>query len=363
MKWLTRIVLTLVVVAILGAIGFRIFQKQILWRMFDRGVELNLTSDFAEDLPDGLHVFMCGTGSPMPDNKRAGACLGVLAGEQAFIFDTGSGAIRKLSRMGFPMGKMQSAFLTHLHSDHIDGLGEMLLMAWIGTNGFRNEPLPVYGPVGTEKVLAGFNSAYELDRGYRIAHHGAEIANFDGYGGRAIEIELPIGPSSSKVVYDKNGVKISAIKVNHAPIEPAFGYRIDYRDRSVSFSGDTVYHPGFVAASKDVDVMFHEALDPEMVSRIAESLEASGRDITAKLMHDILDYHASPEDAARAAAKADASELVYYHLVPPLPSRILNTIWLGEARKEFKGKITVGEDGMLVSLPAGSDQISYSRRF
>lgn len=360
-RWL-RIALGLLAAALLGFVGLLGFREPITWRLYDAVVERGVTVDPIRELPDGLHVYLCGTGSPMPESQRAGSCVGVLAGNQGFVFDTGSGSIRKLGRMGFPMGALKGAFLTHLHSDHIDGLGELLLMAWIGQHDFRSEPLPVTGPEGTAAVVNGFNTAYSLDRGYRIAHHG-DVANPAGYGGRPVENALPAGPSAQKVVHDDAGVTITAIRVDHSPIEPAFGYRVDYKGRSISLSGDTVFHPGFVAASEGVDVMFHEALDPEMVERLAVSMQKIGRTTTAKLLFDIMDYHATPEDAARAASEAGAGELVFYHIAPPLPARALNDIWLGDAEDLFSGRITVGEDGTLISLPAGGDRIIHSRGF
>lgn len=353
----------LVILTVIGFIGFRVFQDAIMWRIFDRAMEARFSSDPASDQADGLHVYMCGTGSPAPDHKRAATCIGVVAGDQAFIFDSGSGGIRKLTRMQFPMGQMQAAFITHLHSDHIDGLGEMMLMAWIGDSAFRSERLPIFGPRGTEHVVQAFNSAYEFDRSYRVAHHSAAGATPSGYGGTPQDVVLPAGPSAKKVIYQNEDVIITAIRVSHAPIEPAFGYRVDYKDRSISISGDTIYHPGFVAASKGVDVMFHEAEDPEMINRMAAALETSGRDVTAEVLTDTLDYHATPEDAAKAAAEAEAAELIYYHIMPPLPSPALYSIWIGDADKAFDGKITVGEDGMLISLPAESDKIIKTRAF
>lgn len=351
------------VLLITGVVGFRVFQEPIMWAVFNRGLDARFGPDSAPELPDGLHVYMCGTGSPMPDNLRAAACIGVVAGDKAFIFDAGSGGIRKLTRMQFPMDQMEAAFVTHLHSDHIDGLGEMMLMSWIGTNGFRTEPLPVFGPLGTEQVVESFNAAYVFDRGFRVAHHGADIAIPSGYGGTPTDVILPAGPSAKQIIFQDGDVTITAIRVSHAPIEPAFGYRIDYKDRAISISGDTIYHPGFVSASKGVDIMFHEALDPEMVDRMRVAAEAAGRDVTAKLLFDIIDYHATPEDAARAAAEADASELIYYHVVPPLPTPALYSIWLGDADKEFAGKITVGEDGMVISMPSGTDKITKTTAF
>ena len=287
-------------------------------RAFDRALDQNLGIDKSLALGDGINAYVCGSGSPMPDADRAGPCIAVLAGNQAFVFDSGSGSIRKLMRMGFPMDKIQVAFLTHLHSDHIDGLGELMLQAWIA--GSRSTPLPVYGPAGTDQVIAGFRQAYTTDEGFRVRHHGEKIANPAGYGGAAQIINLPDG-TDSQVVYEKDGVKISVIRVNHAPVAPAFGYRIDYKGRAMTLSGDTVYAPSFVTASKGADLMFHDAMNKDMVAAMGKKLAERGRAQTAQIMTDIQDYHASPEDAARAAREAGVSTLVLYHMSRRYPPR------------------------------------------
>ncbi|MEL7545771.1 MAG: MBL fold metallo-hydrolase [Pseudomonadota bacterium] len=361
MSWTVRVLIGVAVLIAVAFVAFNMFRVQLVERAYLAAVDRQTAIDPLSELEDGLHVYVCGSGSPMASPSRAGPCVGVLAGDQAFIFDAGAGGIRKLMAMQFPVAKLEGAYLTHLHSDHIDGLGELMLQAWIA--GTRAEPLPISGPIGTEKVVTAFTSAYEIDKGYRIAHHGTVVANPDGFGGAPKEIFLPLGPSVAEVVYESADVKITAIRVEHAPVEPAFGYRIDYKDRSISLSGDTIYHPGFVAASQGVDVMLHEALDPEMVQQLGSGLKSAGRETVSKVMFDILDYHATPEDAARAAANAGAQELIYYHIVPPLPMRALNAIWLGDSADEFDGKMTVGEDGMMISLPAGERTIQHSRAF
>lgn len=361
MIWFRRGLIAFVVIAVLAVIGFNVFKKQIATRLFERGTEARVGIDPSEALPDGLHVYVCGAGSPMPDASRAGPCLGVLAGDKAFVFDVGSGGVRNLGSMGFPINKLESVYLTHLHSDHIDGLGELLLLAWVGAS--RSEPLPVAGPPGTSEVVAGFNMAYRIDSTYRIAHHGTEVANPTGVGGVAREFSVPVGPAGRTVVFEDDDLKITAIRVEHAPVEPAYGYRIDYKDRSISISGDTIYHPGFVAVSESVDLMFHEALDPEMVSTIGKRLRETGQTNNATIFSDILDYHATPEDAARSAKEAGADQLVIYHIVPPLQVALMETVFLGDAKKEFSGPITVAKDGMMFTLPAGTDKIKRSKGF
>jgi ribonuclease Z len=330
----------------------------IAQRAFERAIDSNAGVDQSAKLGDGLHVYVCGSGSPMPDADRAGPCIAVLAGNQGFIFDSGSGSIRKLGRMGFPIGKLQAEFLTHLHSDHIDGLGEALLQAWVG--GHRASPLPVYGPPGTDRVVDGFNAAYTIDSEFRVAHHGPNVAQPSGFGGAASIITLPDG-TDSLPVYEQGGVKITAIRVEHAPISPAYGYRVDYKGRAITISGDTVYAPSFVTASKGADVMFHEALSKTMISALGKKLGERGQTNNAQIMHDILDYHASPEDAARAAREAGVSNLVLYHLVPPLPARLIEPMFLGDAPKVYTGTLKLARDGMIVSLPAGGKDVKFSQ--
>lgn len=361
MMWLRRGAVVLALIALTGFVAFNAFKTQIATGLFKQVMQQRAGIDPSADLPDGLHIYLCGTGSPMPDATRAGPCIGVLAGDRGYVFDVGSGGVRNLGTMGFPMARLQAIYLTHLHSDHIDGLGELMLQSWIG--GTREVPTPIIGPVGTERVVDGFNMAYGLDSTYRIAHHGPDIAPPSGFGGVATEIILPAGPNGQAVIFQDDVLTITAIRVAHNPVEPAFGFRIDYKDRSVSLSGDTIYHPGFVAASEGVDIMLHEALDPEMVTMIEDVLRERGQAALAKIMFDIRDYHASPEDAARAAQEARAGALIYYHIVPPLPIKLLNSVFLGDASKAYDGPITIGEDGMLFTLPTGSDQIVRSNEF
>ena len=356
MTLLKRGVIGVGLVLLLCALSFFFFQKQIAELAFDRFVKAQVGSNITAELPDGLHVFLCGTGSPLPDPTREGPCIGVLAGKKAYVFDVGSGSVRNMSLMRFPTARVKGVFLTHLHSDHHDGLGELFVNTWIG--GGRGVPLPVYGPVGTAELVEGFNAAYRMDGTFRTAHHGAEIANPAGRGGRAREIATPEDPNGSIIILEDRDLKITAIRVSHEPVEPAFGYRIDYKDRSISISGDTIYHDGFVQHSEGVDIMFHEALDPEMVSRIGRALEDQGVQTGAKVFSDIPGYHATPEDAANAAQEARARALVYYHTIPPLPARLLETVFLDDAPDLYNGPITIGRDRMIFSLPAGSDEIN-----
>ena len=353
MKKFLIIALALLAVLFLGR---QILIPKIVEKGFAKMATANLGVDRTADLADGLHVYICGAGSPLPDPKRSGPCMGVLAGKQAFIFDAGTNGSQNLGPMGFPLGRVEEIYLTHLHSDHLDGLGQMLLGTWINSD--RTSPTQVTGPVGTAQIVEGFNMAYQIDSTYRTAHHGAVIANPESFGATAREIDIKDG---SEVVYEKDGVKIIAFKVRHEPVSPAFGYRIDYKDRSVVFSGDTAYDPNIAVIAQGVDVLFHEALNMEMVKTLETAAKANGAKGLEQIMLDIRDYHTSPIDAAKTAQAAGVKDLVLYHIVPMLPSDALIPLFVKGTSEAFAGKITVSEDGTIVRLPANSKAVIYEQ--
>jgi ribonuclease Z len=282
----------------------------------------------------------------------------VIAGKRIFVVDAGEGGARNLMLMGLPVGRIERLFLTHYHSDHIDGLGPMMLLRWAGTPSIS--PLPVAGPPGVEAVVAGFNQAHAADNGYRTAHHGAAIMPPSGAGAIAFPFSVPVA-GTGVVILDDGELRVTSFRVNHAPISPAVGYRFDYKGKSVVLSGDTIFSPSLVAAARGADLLVHEAIQPVLVKKLTAAFEARGIKNTAQVMRDILNYHTTPEQAADAARLAGVKALVLNHIVPPMPMRFAYPAFLGGAHKHYAGPITVGEDGMMFSLPAGGTTITEKR--
>jgi ribonuclease Z len=308
-------------------------------------------------LPDGLHLVLCGAGSPLPDPQRSGPCVAIIAGKLLFVVDAGTGGARNMLRMHVQAGGIAAVFITHFHSDHIDGLGELGMLRWIG--GANRTRLPVYGPPGVEQVVAGFNQAYLADAAYRTAHHGIEVAPPEGAGMKAFAFTVPEDGSPTTVL-DAEGVRITAFSVDHRPVTPAVGYRFDYKGRSLVLSGDTRKSPNVEQQAKGVEVLVHEALATHLVAIINRAAAETGVRNVERITHDIPDYHTTPVEAAQIASAAGAKALLYYHIVPPLPFPGLETVFLKGVSNVYNGEVVLGRDGTMVSLPSNTREIKFS---
>lgn len=330
------------------------FRGPIAMQVTSTALETNIARDPLESFEDGLHVVLCGSSGPLPDPSRSGPCLAIIAGDKLYLVDAGEGAYRNLSAQGLQSGAVEAVFLTHFHSDHIGGLGELGVMRWVGAA--WTTPLPVYGAEGINEVTSGLNQAYRLDAVYRSAHHGSEVAPPSGSGLAAQAFSEP-ADGASAVVVDQDGLRVTAFRVDHDPVKPAVGYRFDYKGRSVVVSGDTSKSANLERFATGVDLLVHEALSPELMGLIRQAALEAGVSNIAKVAEDVLNYHATPVEAAESAETAGAKHLLYYHIVPPTPVPGLASVFLDGVADAYGGPVTLGKDGTTISLPAEGDQI------
>jgi len=336
---MNRVLFTIAIVAALSGCD----------RLIERQIERNLTrADDSVLSSADLQVVICGSGSPLPDAARASACTAVIAGGEFVLVDAGPGSWEVLDLSNLPTGHVSAILLTHFHSDHIGDLGEATTQSWLAG---RTRPLDVYGPEGVARVVGGFAEAYAADIGYRVAHHGEEMLPRAAAGAVAHEVALGDAPNASALVFERNGLKVTMFRVDHDPVRPAVGYRFDFAGRSVVVSGDTAKSASVTEHAHGADILFHEALQAELIGRASQVAQRLGRARVAKLARDILDYHTSPVAAAEVARDAGVAELVFTHLVPSPNNFLARRAFLAGVADVFKGKVVVAEDGMRFTLP------------
>lgn len=328
-------------------------RSELATRLLPRAIELSLSNDKVKQLGEGLHILLCGAGGPMPAPTRSGPCIAVVAAGKLFLVDAGSNGIRNLGRMQYPLDDINGIFLTHFHSDHIDGLGEIATLRWVAGN--HTAPLDVYGPEGVVDVVDGFNAAYEQDTRYRYDHHGSTIAPPTGSGMRAVSFVAP-ADTQLVTVFEEDGLTVQMLRVNHFPVDPAVGYLFRYRGRTALISGDTIKSDNLQYFAQNVDLLVHEALSKKLVAAMRQGALAAGNLPLARLFDDIPDYHTTPVEAAEIARDAGVGHLLFYHIVPPLILPGSEAAWLAGVEAVF-ADFTLGRDGLGISLPADSKDI------
>ncbi|WP_334164390.1 MBL fold metallo-hydrolase [Phenylobacterium sp.] len=357
--WITAGVLLVAAVGGAAALAAPPVQTALMTRVAER----NLSTDNSALLkPDALRVAVCGSSAPLPSDARAKACVAVMAGGRFYVVDVGPESVERLMQWGLPLSSIGGVLVTHFHSDHIGDLGELNLQTWAQG---RPAPLAVYGGPGVEQVVAGFNEAYRLDQGYRTAHHGAQVMPAATWPLVAHPVALTGPPTPARdrtaVVLDDGTLRITAIELDHGPIQPAYAYRFDYRGRSVVVSGDTKAHLPLARAARGADLMLSEAIARPMIRILETTARETGRDRVAAIMHDVQDYHLSPEEAAVLANQADVKLLAFYHLLPAADNLVARRMFVRGVDRVRDGDWTVADDGSLYTLPVGSDAVRIGR--
>jgi ribonuclease Z len=274
-----------------------------------------------------FRVTLLGTGAPPPVLNRFGPSTLVEAGQQKFIFDAGRGAMQRLHQLGIPFADISGIFLTHHHSDHVVGFPDLWLTGWIGRPwGKRNVPLPVWGPEGTKEMMEYLPKAFAVD--IRVRSH-----NYPVEGIKLLPTEITEGP-----VFDQDGVKVTAFKVDHfAEKLPAYGYRIDYRGRSAVLSGDTTFNENLIEHARGADLLVHEVT--AVSGNAAEN---------AQQLKRICANHTTPEQAAVVFSRAQPKLAVYNHLLLFGGAKADDLI--PATRKNYSGPLLVGEDLMQIEI-------------
>jgi ribonuclease Z len=273
-----------------------------------------------------MQVIVLGSGSPLPDPSRAGPSTLVRTTAGDLLFDCGRGVLMRAAAASSGAAAFRGLFLTHLHSDHITDLNDIFTTRWVTS--FQPNPLPVFGPPGTAKLLRSIEDMLEPDIGYRLAHH-------DDLTWRPA---CPVTEIEQGLVFEESGVRVTAAPTDHAPVRPTVGYRIDDGDRSVVIAGDTVPCPGLDELCAGADVLVQTVVRRDLIELVG-----------LPRLTDVLDYHSSVPDAAQTAARHGVGTLVLTHLVPA-PAAGTEQDWLDQVAAHFSGDVVLARDLSTVEL-------------
>jgi ribonuclease Z len=277
-----------------------------------------------------IELTLLGTGSPAPDPNRAGPATLVRAGQQTFLVDCGRGVLQRLAAVGVGPSGLTALLLTHLHSDHIADLGDLIISGWI-TNFGTPKPLVIIGPPGTKTVVDATLVAFGSDIGYRIAHHADLEAPPD----------VQVHEYTDGQVWDQASVTIRVAPTDHRPVEPTIAFRVEYDGASVVLAGDGVPCASLDALASGAGALVHTVIRKDLVA-----LSPNQR------VRDILDYHSSVEEAAATATRAGVGTLVLTHYVPAIaPGQ--EDDWRALAATQFGRQIELGDDLHRVEVHAG----------
>ena len=274
-----------------------------------------------------IKVTLLGTGGPAPVMTRFGPSTLIEAGGRKFLFDAGRGALQRLAQLQVRWQDIDGVFLTHLHSDHVVGLPDLLLTGWLVNPG-RNRPLRVWGPKGTENMMSHLRSAFEFD--IRVRQSDDRAAP-DGIIVQTEEI-------TEGVVVRDGDLTITAFEVDHSPVRPAFGYRIDYGGRSVVLSGDTRVSENLIRYAKRVDLLIHEVA-------VQATFERAG--VPAERVRAVMERHVSPQQAGEIFARTQPRLAVYSHIAQ---SSANDQDVIPPTRARYAGPLELGEDLMVIEI-------------
>lgn len=299
-------------------------RSNVLWAAQSRPARSDALQSPSRDM---LKVVLLGTGVGPPVNlQQFEASTLVEAGGMRLLFDCGRGATIRLTQAGVPIGSISRLFLTHLHSDHVIQIPDLLLTGWAG-GGTRRTPLEVWGPDGTRQMMDHLQQAFAFD-----IHMRRDVdEKVPGEGIKVVSHDITQG-----VVLDEGGVKVTAFLVDHGPVKPAFGFRIDYRGHSVALSGDTRASENLIRFAQGVDVLVHEVID-------ADAFRARATPANREAMEAVIAHHTTPEQAGDVFSRIKPRLAVYSHASN-------SAAVMTQTRKTYAGPLQGAEDLLAIEI-------------
>ncbi len=279
-----------------------------------------------------MEIVFLGTGCPVVSTERYGPAQLVLAPESMggakVLVDCGSGVTQRLLAAGTPGRDLDALLLTHLHSDHLVDLYQLIVSSW---HQGRDRPLPVYGPPGTRRYVEGLMALWEPELSQRIAHEKRPST-------AALEVTVTEIAAGASLAF--GGLSVRVVEVDHKPVRHAYGFVFEAGGQKLVLSGDTRRSAALIEAAQGADLLVHEVF----VHREMPVVEGVR---SAETVANVAGYHTLSSEVGKIATEAAVKALALTHFVPPAADR---EALLDEVAADFAGPLVLAEDLLRIDL-------------
>jgi ribonuclease Z len=277
-----------------------------------------------------MEIVFLGTGCPVVSTERYGPAQLILAEGARLLVDCGSGVTQRLVAAGTPGRDLDALLLTHLHSDHLVDLYQLVVSSW---HQGRDRPLPVYGPPGTRRYVDGLMALWEPELSLRIAHEKRPSID-------ALKVEVTEIAAGQTLAF--GGLAVEVVEVDHKPVRHAFGFVFRAGGRTLALSGDTRRCAALIAAARGADLLVHEVF-------VHREMPVVPGVRSAETVANVAGYHTLSGEVGKIAAEAGVKALALTHFVPPAADR---AALLAEVAADFGGPLVLAEDLLRIDLAA-----------
>ena len=244
-----------------------------------------------------MELTLLGTGCPKVDYKRFGPANLISTKMTNILVDCGSGITQRLDQINISTADIDALFLTHLHSDHVIDLYQLIISSW---HSYRTKPWKVYGPKGTKKFVSKIMNAWQEERMQRIKYEKRSSTK---------AFNIIVKEFSTSGTINIKDLKIKYFEVDHKPVPFAYGFCFLKNNKKLTISGDTRPCENIMKFGQLSDVLLHEVF-------IEDEIKETNKMRTLKTLHNVKDYHTPSSIVGKIASLTRCKKLVLTHLVP-----------------------------------------------
>ncbi len=275
-----------------------------------------------------MELLLLGTGCPKVDYKRFGPSSLVSTNKTKILVDCGSGVTQRLDQSKISSAKIDALFLTHLHSDHVVDLYQLIISSW---HSYKMNPWKIYGPKGTKKFVKKLMNTWKDERELRIKYEARQSI-------KAFKINvIEFGSIGNISIKD---IKVRYFEVDHKPVKYAYGFNFFHKNKKLTISGDTRPCENIMKYGQLSNVLLHEVFIDGEIGSISKMR-------TSKTLHNVRNYHTPSNIVGKVAKLTKCKKLVLNHLVP---TKFNETKLKKIVKKDFGKNPIIGKDLLKIKI-------------